>query len=133
MDKLLDRDLRITAVFALNDTMAVGAAIHALRSRGPRVPEDVSVIGCDDVELAPYATPPVITVRISFEAIGGAAPRLLLGRLSDPNTVPGRVAIPVELVVRGSTGPLFDWPNRHRSSSRTGKPSSFSRLTVLSR
>lgn len=57
MDKLLDRAPRITAVFALNESMAIGAAIHALRSRGLRVPEDVSVVGCDDVELAPYATP----------------------------------------------------------------------------
>lgn len=96
------------AVFALNELMAIGAAIHALRSRGPRVPDDVSVVGCDDVELAPYATPPLTTVRISFKVIGAAAVRLLIGRLGDPGRVPGRVAPPVELVVRGSTGPLFD-------------------------
>ena len=69
MATLLDRDPRITAVFALNDAMAIGA-IHTLRARGLRVPDDVSVVGCDDLPEAAFTVPPLTTVRISFEAIG---------------------------------------------------------------
>ena len=84
--------------------MAIGA-MHALRQRGLRIPEDVSIVGCDDIELARFTDPPLTSVRISFEDIGAAAVRVLLGRVGGEAEVPPGVALPVELMVRGSTGP----------------------------
>lgn len=117
MTTLLDRDPDLTAVFTMNDHMAAGA-LATLRARGRRVPEDVSVVGCDDTPLASYLVPPLTTVRISFEEIGAAATRLLLSRLestpaSPPEAQPAaerdpepvRELLPVELVARASTGP----------------------------
>ena len=104
MNTLLDRTPGITAVFVLNDYMAIGA-MHALRQRGLRIPEDVSVVGCDDIELTRFTDPPLTSIRISFEDIGAAAVRLLLGRVAGEDAIPDGVDLPVELMVRGSTGP----------------------------
>jgi LacI family transcriptional regulator len=106
MNKLLDRAPEITAVFALNDHMAIGA-MHALRQRGLRIPEDISIVGCDDIELARFTDPPLTTIRISFEDIGATAVRLLLSRIGGEVEVPPGLDLPVELIVRGSTGPVL--------------------------
>lgn len=103
MNRLLDRAPQLTAVFAHNDHMAIGA-IRAVLDRGLRVPQDIAIIGVDDIDLAPYTVPPLTTVRISFENIGAAAVRLLLDRLADPNRIRDRIILPVELVVRQSCG-----------------------------
>jgi len=91
----------VTAVFAANDHMALGV-LRALRERGLRVPEDVSVVGFDDVPEAAYFAPPLTTVRQDFDALGLAGVRLLLEQLR--TGVPGgRVVVPARLVVRAST------------------------------
>lgn len=104
MREILRRGHPFTAVFALNDHMALGA-MHALRQHGIRVPEDVSVIGCDDIELARFASPPLTTLRISFEEMGAVAVRLLLRRMAEPDVPLGNVTLPVELIVRDTTAP----------------------------
>jgi DNA-binding LacI/PurR family transcriptional regulator len=90
-----------TAVFAANDQMALGL-IHALHERGIRVPEDVSVVGFDDVPDAHHFLPPLTTVRQDFRALGSVSVTTLLAELEGVE-VPRRTLLEPELVVRAST------------------------------
>jgi LacI family transcriptional regulator len=101
--RLLDADPTVTAVFVHNDTMAMGA-LKALHERGLRLPAECSVVGCDDLSFAAYLVPPLTTVRIPFQETGERAANLLLDRIAG-KTIPARDLLPVELVVRDSTGP----------------------------
>jgi len=89
------------AVFAANDPAAM-SAVKALASRGRRVPEDVSVVGVDDIHLAAHHEPPLTTVRVDKLGLGQVGARLLLERL-EGREVPERTTLPTELVVRGTT------------------------------
>ena len=100
---LLERDDRPTAIVADDDILAAGAVLAA-RELGLRVPDDVSVVGFDDLQLARLITPPLTTVAVDAEALGAAAFEALHVVLTGGTPAPERV-IPVELVVRGSTGP----------------------------
>jgi DNA-binding LacI/PurR family transcriptional regulator len=91
-----------SAIFAQNDRMAVGA-IQALREIGQRVPEDVSVIGFDDMPLASYFDPPLTTMRQDPFLIGREAARLLICSLEDSSSTRQVVQIPAELIWRKST------------------------------
>ena len=96
-----------TAVFVANDQMALGA-LRALAEHGARVPEDVSVVGFDDVDDAANYRPPLTTVRQHFDRLGAQAVLALLdGADDDPATRPAtvRTVMPAPLVVRASTGP----------------------------
>ena len=98
---LLERVPHLDAVFAASDLMACGA-LRALREAGRRVPEDVAVVGHDDLPLASYADPPLTTIRQPVELLGQEMVRLLLHRLSDPDGDPESIILPTELVVRAS-------------------------------
>ena len=89
------------AVFAASDVVALGA-IGALREAGLRVPDDISVVGFDDIPLAAYFDPPLTTVRLPAFELGQAAGRALLERIAD-RAVPLRTLLPTELIVRAST------------------------------
>ncbi|GAB3076806.1 LacI family DNA-binding transcriptional regulator [Pedococcus soli] len=94
-----DRD--VSAVFVANDQMAIGV-LRAMAEAGRRVPEDVSVVGFDDLPEAEYLFPPLTTVHQNFVALGRAALRELLGAINgEPGD--GAVLVPPKLVVRGST------------------------------
>ena len=93
---------RFDALVCANDLMAIGA-IDAARALGLRVPEDVAVIGFDDIETAGLMTPRLTTVRNPAASIGEAAADALLRRLHAPDAEPQRIALPTELVVRDST------------------------------
>ncbi|THA72181.1 LacI family transcriptional regulator [Streptomyces sp. A0958] len=98
--ELLRRDPEITAVVAANDTVALGAAA-ALRDRGLRIPEDISVAGFDDLPFSVDVVPALTTVRLPLFEAGARAGRLAMGKENPP---PGGIAlIPAELMVRGST------------------------------
>ncbi|MBA9005286.1 LacI family DNA-binding transcriptional regulator [Thermomonospora cellulosilytica] len=101
----LARDPSVTAVFAANDAMALGL-LRALREAGRRVPEDVSVVGFDDVPEAPYFSPPLTTVRQNFGEVGRRAFTLMLDRISASGAdgAHHRQVVEPELVVRDSTG-----------------------------
>lgn len=104
---LLDNDPGITGIFACADSMALGV-YDALEARGLRIPEDVSVIGFDDLPEAQYITPGLTTVRQPSTELGAAAVKLLLelSRGEDGGTrSPARMELATELVVRASTGP----------------------------
>lgn len=95
----------VTAVFAANDDMAIGV-IRALTESGLRVPQDVSVVGFDDVPVAAYVTPPLTTVRQPFDAVARDGLALLVHAVERPGQeLPVPAAWPVDLVVRASTAP----------------------------
>lgn len=100
MEQLLEDDPGIDAVFAASDLMA-DAALRTLRRAGRRVPDDVAVIGFDDNMIAPYADPPLTTVRQPIQEIGRTLARQLL-RLASGETVEHAVVLPTELVIRES-------------------------------
>jgi LacI family transcriptional regulator len=81
--RLADLEPRPTAVFAANDAMAIGC-LAGLRSRGLEVPQDVSLVGFDDVPNARYLTPALTTVRVPMAEVGSRATERLLRMLSDP-------------------------------------------------
>lgn len=97
--ELIERHPDLTAIFALNDTMAIGV-LAALRERGIAVPDDISVAGFDDIPLASDVTPALTTVSVPMVEMGARAMRLAL----DAHDSELRVEhLPTELVVRAST------------------------------
>jgi LacI family transcriptional regulator len=102
--ELLEDGLRFTAIVAGNDLMALGC-YDVLRERGLRCPEDVSVVGCNDIRFADRFDPPLTTVRLPHHEVGATAAELLLERLEDPDAAPRHVLVEPDLVVRASTGP----------------------------
>jgi DNA-binding LacI/PurR family transcriptional regulator len=104
--KLFALDPRPTAVFAVNDAMAIGV-IRAAREARLAVPEDVAVVGFDDVSMAESADPPLTTVRIAKELMGMLAARRLLSLLSDrqpADLTPVKSLVSTTLTVRSSCG-----------------------------
>jgi DNA-binding LacI/PurR family transcriptional regulator len=102
MQELLARQARSTALFCANDRMAIGA-IRAAIEGGMRVPEDLSVVGLDDLEVAPYQNPPLTTVRQSFAELATRAVQLLLDILAEREPVETQIVLAPTLVVRQST------------------------------
>lgn len=93
---------RPDAVFAFTDTMAIGV-LHALREAGLRVPEDVSVVGFDDVDASRWTAPPLTTTAIDKRAFAGAALDLLEQRITDRDAPARSVVVPHTLVERQSS------------------------------
>ncbi|TQJ57541.1 LacI family transcriptional regulator [Streptomyces sp. SLBN-115] len=101
----LARDPDVTAVFAANDDMAIGL-IRALTEAGRRVPDDVSVVGFDDIPVAAYVTPPLTTVRQPFDAVAQDGIKRLVHAIENPRADPLAASEPpVDLIVRASTAP----------------------------
>ena len=103
--QLLARGKPFTALFAYNDISAIGS-IRALREAGLRVPEDVSVIGFDDIHGAAYHNPALTTVRQPLERMGAIAAETLIERIEGRKDYPSEIAIEPELVIRESTAHL---------------------------
>ncbi len=110
--ELLDAGRDFTAIFAGDDDIA-GGVLLAMRERGMRVPEDVSVIGFDDAFHAQHMWPPLTTVRQSMDALGEAAAKLLLDLLVRPEAGPLETVVETELVVRSSVAA----PAMHREDA----------------
>jgi LacI family transcriptional regulator len=102
MDNLLAAT-DIDAVFVARDVVALGA-ISALRDAGRRIPDDVSVVGFDDIPLAVFFDPPLPTVRLPAFELGQAAGQAILDRIAE-QAAPSRTLLPTELIVRASTAP----------------------------
>jgi LacI family transcriptional regulator len=101
---LLEGGAAFTALVAGNDQMAFGA-VRALRDRNLRVPEDVSVVGFDDVPETAYFEPPLTTVRQDFDALGRQSADYLVSLIERPNTPLHQRVLYPQLVVRRSTLP----------------------------
>jgi DNA-binding LacI/PurR family transcriptional regulator len=102
--QMLARMPEVTAVFAANDHLALGI-LRALSERGRRVPEEVSVVGFDDVPEAAYFIPPLTTVRPDFDAVAKASLALLLEQIRSGQPTTGRQTIAPTLVTRDSVAP----------------------------
>jgi LacI family transcriptional regulator len=100
--QLLARKRPFTALFAYNDISAIGA-IRALQEQGLRVPQDVSVLGFDDIPGAAFHTPSLTTVQQPLNRMGEVAAQVLLERIEGNKEYPPDIAIEPELVVREST------------------------------
>jgi LacI family transcriptional regulator len=110
MKALLEKTRDFTAVFCFNDIAAIGA-IRALKDAGLRVPEDVSVVGFDDIQSAAYATPSLTTVRQPLAEMGQRGAQVLLERIANREaSYPAEIMMEPELVVRESTGPAIVKP-----------------------
>lgn len=105
MKRLLELDEIPTAVLASNDLVAIGA-LHVANDLGYRVPEDISIMGMDDIYAASLTIPPLTTMKKQKYELGKQAAGLLLKRLhSLDGGPPQKISLPCQLVVRGSTGP----------------------------
>jgi DNA-binding LacI/PurR family transcriptional regulator len=111
MNALLDGPRPPTAVVCYNDLSAIGA-IRAVHAHGRRVPQDISIVGFDDIDLAAYVDPPLTTLAQSTTEIGRVAVEWIAALLADDGRPgppdPGQghsLRLPAELRVRGSTGP----------------------------
>jgi len=100
---LLERGVDFTALVCYNDVSAIGA-IRAIRDHGLRVPEDISVVGFDDIQGAAFHNPSLTTIRQPLEQMGVVAARILLQRIRGQASFPDAVPIMPELVIRESTG-----------------------------
>ena len=101
---LVARRGEFSAIFAFNDPSAIGA-MRALHEAGLRVPQDVSVVGFDDIDSAAFHIPGLTTIRQPLRAMGAIAARALLAHLSGGERVGAQTSVDPELVVRQSTGP----------------------------
>lgn len=104
---LLDLPRPPTAVVAASDLMAAGA-IQAVAERGLGVPEDVAVVGFDDIQIAALLQPSLTTIRQDKQGLGTAAAEALVRLIADPQMEAPIITLPVELVVRESGGPRVE-------------------------
>ncbi|BDZ48722.1 transcriptional regulator [Frondihabitans sucicola] len=101
---ILGRIPEVTAVFVSSDEMAFGV-IRALHELGRRIPDEVSVVGTDNIALAEYCSPSLTTVDQPFAEIGALAVQHLLRLITDPTAEPAPMTIEPRLIVRASTAP----------------------------
>ncbi|MEU8356811.1 substrate-binding domain-containing protein [Nonomuraea sp. NPDC048882] len=102
---VLDLPRAPTAIFAGSDEMAVGI-MEAARARGLRIPEDLSIVGFDDTQIAQVTSPPLTTIRQPLREMGGVALRTALRLAAGERIDSHHVELATELVVRGSTAPV---------------------------
>lgn len=93
----------VTAVFAVNDSMAIGA-MRMARAAGRRVPNNLAIVGFDDIEAASHIDPPLTTVKVNKRQMGVVAARRLLSLLASDESVPVRSSVATQLLVRSSCG-----------------------------
>lgn len=113
VQQLLAHRHPFTALVSFNDVAAIGA-IRAFRDHGLRVPEDISVVGFDDIQSAAYNNPSLTTIRQPLHSMGTHAARILLQRLQGRKDYPDHLAIVPELIIRESTCP----PNAKRNGRK---------------
>jgi LacI family transcriptional regulator len=101
VEDLLRARPETTAILCSNDSLAVGV-LKRLRLLGRRVPEDMSLLGFDDIALAQHITPPLTTMHVDRRGMGRSAVELLVGRLNTPDRAPTKLMVGVSLIERGS-------------------------------
>lgn len=111
--QLLARKRRFTALFAYNDISAIGS-LWAFREAGLRVPEDISIVGFDDIPGSAFANPGLTTVRQPLVRMGQIAAQTVVDQIEGHGEYVPEIAIEPEFVVRESTGPA---PSRHQRST----------------
>jgi len=104
---LLDLKDPPTAIFASNDVMAMGV-MDAVRTRGLRIPDDISVVGFDNIPQSAMVYPPLTTVQQPLEQMGRVAAQMLINILKNNDKDTNRIELPTELIIRSSTSPPKD-------------------------
>ena len=107
MSRLLSLPIRPTAVLAASDTLAVGA-LAAARDMKVRIPEDISIAGFDDIEVAAYCNPPLTTVRVPAYEIGQIAFKILLEMINNNSEQVQQYCLDTSVIIRGSCRELND-------------------------
>jgi DNA-binding LacI/PurR family transcriptional regulator len=102
LGRRLSKDRTVTAIFAANDQMALGV-LRAMREAGREVPDEVSVVGFDDIPEAPYFNPPLTTVRQDFIEVGSRSLRALVRAIENGERDGSGSRVATELIVREST------------------------------
>lgn len=102
MTELLQSDTVPTAIFAVNDMIAIGA-MKAINEAGLKIPEDISLIGFNDSPLTDYLTPTLSTTKLHSEFMGIHSVNLLLDQIETEREIPIKVLVPTELIVKGSS------------------------------
>lgn len=105
--ELLSQENRPTAIFAANDSVAVGC-YKAIVEKGLRIPEDVSVIGFNDISMAKYLVPPLTTIHVHMNFMGRQAVKMLAERIQSERTISMHVSVPTSLMIRESVGRASD-------------------------
>ncbi|MBN2601943.1 MAG: LacI family DNA-binding transcriptional regulator [Candidatus Marinimicrobia bacterium] len=104
---LLQKNPHPTAIFAANDAMAIGA-IEAVKDSGLRVPEDIAIVGFDDISTSQYITPALTTVKVPLYEMGQLVGKTLLQKINSDSkehlTVAEQIVIPLEIIIRESCG-----------------------------
>ena len=131
---LLARKRPFTALFAYNDISAIGS-IRAFQEAGLRVPEDISVVGFDDIRIAVHNNPSLTTVRQPLEKMGEIAARTLLNRIEEREEWVPEISIEPEFVVRNSTRRAIALPlaRRDGEDALTGLPVESSRIVATAK
>jgi LacI family transcriptional regulator len=117
---------RPTAIFASNDIMAFGV-MESVRDHGWRIPDDISIIGFDDIPQCLMAHPPLSTVRQPLQEMGRTAVRMLFKAMDSPDQPPERVRLNTQLVMRGTCGPAPARPDHATPGRRARRASGRSR------
>lgn len=101
MKKLLDNKTNTTAIFCANDITAIGA-LKAVTEKGLHVPEDISIISIDDIDMAQYVSPMLTTIHIPIDELGKITAKTLIDRIEHGHTLPLKIDIPFTLTKRES-------------------------------
>ena len=101
MKQLLKQEADISAVFCCNDITAIGA-MKAIQEKGLRIPNDISVISIDDIDMAQYLTPMLTTVHVPVEELGAITAKILIDRIEGGHHLPMRISLPFYIAHRES-------------------------------
>jgi LacI family transcriptional regulator len=96
---MLEKNLDFTAIFAYNDMMAFGA-MQAIKEKGLRIPEDIGLVGYDDIPFSSLISPPLTTIRLRKQDLGVESVKLLLSRINCTRKKIKKIMLNVELLVR---------------------------------
>ena len=101
MNRLLDQNSDLTAVFCANDMVSIGA-LRACKERGIHVPEQMSILGVNDIENIQYTEPMLSSIHVPLEEMGSLGVSVLIDRITDGHTSPIKLFLPYRIVTRGS-------------------------------
>lgn len=101
MESLIEKGLKATAIYCANDTTAIGA-LRACKTHNLRVPEDISIMGSNDIEPAQYISPMLTTIHIPLDEMGKVATKTLIDRINGGHSLPLKIFVPFQLVKRES-------------------------------
>lgn len=102
--KLMEKNILFTALVAYNDISAIGA-MKAFKEGNLRVPQDVSIVGFDDISIASFSIPPLTTIRQPLQEMGRIAAKTVLGLIEEQEDYVEEIAVEPKLIARGSTAP----------------------------